>query len=97
MTLETKSREYRDVLEARYLVTLAESIFTVWLGALAGTKGDNCSLRDHCPWGDNLAYRGCSSHNPLTKDVTLPRPPVQLDALYNGPSVENSFLVLKET
>lgn len=35
MTLETKSGEYRDVLEAKYLVTLAESIFTVWRGALA--------------------------------------------------------------
>jgi hypothetical protein len=55
-TLEMDSGEYTDVLEARHLVTLAETLFTVWLGALAEMKGDAGSLRSHCPRENNLSY-----------------------------------------
>ena len=73
MTLETDNGEKENVLRARYLATLAESIFTVWLGAFAEKMEDKGDIRSHCPWGKDLPYSGCSSHNPLTKDINLPR------------------------
>jgi hypothetical protein len=73
MTLEFESEDKDDVLKARHLVTVAESIFTMWLGAFTETMEDGCGLRDHCPWGRNLPYSGLSSHNPLTKDVVVPK------------------------
>jgi hypothetical protein len=73
MTLGMDNGEKEDVLRARYLVTLAESIFTVWLGALAEKMEDRDDLRGHCPWGESLPYSGCSSHNPLTMDINIPK------------------------
>ena len=73
MTLNMENKEKEDVLRVRYLVTLAESIFTMWSGAFAEkmeNKGDLCG---YYPWGKNLSYSGCSSHNPLTKDINVPR------------------------
>lgn len=64
-------RTYHDsVLEVRRTVTLAEAIFTVWLGAL---KSPTRSLASAYPWDIRLRqYTGWASHNPLEVDVQLP-------------------------
>jgi hypothetical protein len=62
------------VLRARLIVTLAEAIFTIWLGSLARDREENRSLAYLCPWDEgDLDYTGWCSHNPLKLDVRLPR------------------------
>lgn len=82
LAVEATSRKSKDVVETRYLVTFAEAIFTVWLGALSEGNPGNYSrrlcLRSICPWElDQISYMGTCSHNPLTKDVILPSAYVQ--------------------
>jgi hypothetical protein len=68
-----KAAEGKEALRMRYLVTLAEAIFTVWLGALNG-KPENRNVHILCPWDiQKVSYSGCSSHNPLAKDIIVPK------------------------
>jgi hypothetical protein len=73
MTLEMDSGEKEDVLRARHLTTLADAIFTVWFGAFAENIEDRDDLGGRCHQSRNLPYSRCSSHNPLTKDIMIPR------------------------
>lgn len=72
MMTEMKGVEREDLIRMRCLVTLAESMLTMWLAALGEEhlyKGNFDSL---CPWGvSQVSYSGCTSHNPLTKDITV--------------------------
>ena len=77
LSMQAASRENEDVVEARYLVTFAEAILTVWLGALTEGTSDNrrqsSRLRSLCPWDlDRIAHKGLCTHNPLTVDIKLP-------------------------
>ncbi|KAK3353699.1 hypothetical protein B0T25DRAFT_568888 [Lasiosphaeria hispida] len=82
LSKEAMSPESKDVVEARYLVVFAEAIFTIWLGALTGGNSANSEERFHlrslCPWDVyGTTYNGLCSHNPLTKDISLPFDPAQ--------------------
>jgi hypothetical protein len=73
MAMNMKAAEGKEALRIRYLVTIAEAIFTVWLGAL-NEKPENKNVRTLCPWDVlNVSYSGCSSHNPLTKNINIPK------------------------
>ena len=65
-----------EVERVRRIVTLAEAVFTVWLGALRGCPGAG-ALHRLCPWGGGglrqLDWSTASSHNPLEVDIVIPR------------------------
>ena len=67
LDIPSEDSSAKEKLETRYLIVLAEAMFTVWLGALQKTRSEY--LHKYCPWGtSNLAYEGACSHNPLLLD-----------------------------
>jgi hypothetical protein len=73
--LRMDSQEYQDVLRVRHIVTFAEAVFTVWLGALHEAQYiHEQDVRHLCLLGaENGLYKGFANHNPLEMDVTLPK------------------------
>ena len=92
MTLGMDSPEKEDVIQVRYLVTLAELIFTVWSGALVQKMEDKDDLRSHCPWGKALPHSRCSSHNPLIMDINLPRNDLNIVRIDDSPEIEETYV-----
>ena len=74
MMVEMDSAEKEEIVRVRHLVTLAEAMFTFWLGALENPD----SLH---PWTMTaVPYSGCCSHNPLTKDINAPSVEIEDEA-----------------
>jgi hypothetical protein len=83
MTVKANSADDFDVLYITRLVTLAEAILIVWLGAFL-PQAPYRKLREVwpkklaifnklCPWDvSEFMYTGASSHNPLEFDVVAP-------------------------
>jgi hypothetical protein len=60
----------QDIFEIRAIVTVAEAVLTVWLGAL---RNPSALLRDAFPWShDEKNYTPWSSYNPIEKDFLVP-------------------------
>ena len=77
MSIEHQSSNDKDIMDVRYIVTLAEAILAVWLGALQSplSKSPITQLqKDLCPWDlETLDYTPWSLRNPLVQPVYKPK------------------------
>lgn len=77
LSMEVTSSEPNEIVKARQLIILAETTFTIYLGALTqgrpNAQKERLLLRSLRPWNlEQMWYGGICSHNPLSMDISYP-------------------------